>query len=228
MPSLSEIQRLIPIGPLELDASTRRQLNAIVGFSAVFLNLLERYINETSSEEMISKVRRDDDGREEIDRLTHEKRIFRFATEIMEKQDSNDPGVDLLSCEVVEHMSISSAQELVKRAGIPMDLLEGIRVTMGANEIRLPFDIIRISVHSAIHSSIRYLIGQYLYSIYPDARFPIHRVVEYTVEVKDPSQAPAVLVTGYNTSLLVALQGDVPDVVPDTIPDDLFRGDTDA
>ena len=76
-------------------------------------------------------------------------------------------------------------------------------------------------MHGIVHWLFWNIVGAYLYRQHPELRFPVHRVVEFNVDVPDGTNKAVGIVTGYNTKLLMDLQADEDVIIPDT-PEGLF------
>jgi hypothetical protein len=87
---------------------------------------------------------------------------------------------------------------------------------VGGGPPQVPFSQIQCSVHGIIHWMFRNIVGRYLYRMHPELRFPVHRLIEYNVDVPDSSGTPQAIITGYDTKLLLAMQMEEDFVAPDT------------
>lgn len=230
IPNLREIQRRFPLGNLELDDQARRQMNVVVAFRNLFTEPLHQFSHQTTTDELNERIEADnrENDIEEMTQLEHDLRVFQFVSDIMVDEDSNTPGLDVLiadsNFQAQRTVTESSARRLGHLGGAISTML--IEMVEGHKPM-VPFGMIQCSVHGAIHYLFHYIVGAAVYRRYPDIRFPVHRLLEYNVDVPDGSTVPQVIITGYNTTLLMRLSDRGGDIVPDTIPEDFFNDDDD-
>jgi hypothetical protein len=225
IPSLHELQRRFPLGNLELDDIARRQLNAVVNFRNLFAEPIELFSKQSTTDELNERidVYYRERGQRENTQEAHNRIIFGMIADMMEEEDTTLPAQDVLIADCnfeAERMASTTAEQ---RLGPAMSALRAIAGQLGGSGNIVSFGVMQCSVRAAFHYIFRYVIGSMLYRRSPDIRVPIHRLIEYNVDVPDGSTTPQVIITGYDTKLILSLGQNRVDEVPDTIPEDFLR-----
>lgn len=224
-PSLRQIQQLYPLGNIEFDKEARAELNVVVQFRHLMVQPLSEFQKQETTDELNQMIEEDNAEREiaSITQDDHDRRVMKMVSAIMAREDSQQPGLDVMLAD-----NNFQAQEMVtktisERAGGLMQ----IGMVIGGGSPQVPFSQIQCSVHGIIHWLFRCIIGRYLYRMHPELRFPVHRLIEYNVDVPDSSGTPQAIITGYNTKLILSLQMEERFIAPDTT-EGLFDDDDDT
>ena len=213
------------MGVIEFDEQARKELNVVVNFRNLFLLPTERFVEQETTDRLNDMIAQHtvDNNIESITQEDHDLRVFNMVAEIMRDEDSQDPGTDVMLADITAQNEVDVAKLIGER--IQGSGLLGV-IGMGAGINRFPFSHSRCALHGIVHWLFRYAVSKYLYRMHPEIRFPVHRLVEFNVDVPDGSTVPQAAITGYHTKLILRLQVEADFEVPDTT-EGLFNDDED-
>lgn len=223
-PSLRQIQQLFPLGNIEFDDKAIKELNTVVGFRNLLVSYISAFQEQASTDTLNEMIEEDNEGREQdadgriaMTQDEHNKRVFRMVCKVMADIDDIQPGIDVMIADNNFKAQSQASETIQERMGG----LAAIGMIVGGGPPQVPFSQLQCAVHAIVHWLFSNIVGSYLYRMHPELRFPVHRVIEFNVDVPDGSPRVQAIITGYNTKLLLALASDEETIIPDT-PEGLF------
>lgn len=222
IPSISDLQRLFPVGPIELDAQARRELASISAVRYMFAALKKHSIDETTYQEVNSRISlrflgTDIDNVKKCD--IHAAQIEELA-KMMDAADSVMPGID--------HASVQDQQFMLKifvdyskeepRFGAMLLAAavadEGGPVAMHA---------ITAGTLAILQGLMRNVVIQFLYRQHPGVRFPIQHLLQLVLDPGDDGQPVSATINGYSLDILQNIKSSQVFKAPDTA-EEFLRG----
>jgi hypothetical protein len=222
IPSISDLQRLFPVGPIELDAQARRELASISAVCYMFTALKKHGTDETTYQEVDRRVVQrflDTDNVKKCD--IHAAQIEELA-KMMDAADSVMPGID--------HASVQDQQFMLKifvdyskedpRFGAMLLAAavadEGGPVAMHA---------ITAGTLATLQGLMRNVVIQFLYRQHPGVRFPIQHLLQLVLDPGDDGQPVSATINGYSLDILQNIKSSQVFKAPDTA-EEFLRGCT--
>ena len=227
IPSISDLQRLFPVGPIELDAQARRELASISAVRYMFAALKKHSIDETTYQEVDRRVLQrflDTDNVKKCD--IHAAQIEELA-KLMDAAESVMPGID--------HASVQDQQFMLKifvdyskedpRFGA-MLLAAAVADEGGPVAIPVATHAINAGTLATLQGLMRNVVIQFLYRRHPGVRFPIQHLLQFVLDPGDDGQPASATINGYSLDILQGIKSSQVFKAPDTA-EEFLRGCSD-
>ncbi len=224
IPSLSDLQRLFPIGPIEFDDQTRRELASIVTIRNMIFALRERESNETTYLEVQRRVDArltDKEGADES--AKHAAQITELA-DLMERKDSSSPGLDYASVQDQNFM-LRLFNDHLKNDNNAQSAV--VLRALAATDSRTALHTVYAGFMSALKGLMHHTVIQQLYRQHSGVRFPIQHFVYIVIDPGPGGRPINATINGYSVDVLRDIGGSQKFKAPDTA-EEFLRGHSEA
>lgn len=223
IPSLSDLQRLFPIGPIELDAQARRELSALAVLRNTFITIKERAMKETTCPEVIKRFGRRFSDIDEVEASMIAAAQLEEIIDIMETANSSEPGLDVAA---VQDHALMVQEFREKLAGDSRTDYSLLTQALAGGSPDSAMCLIAAGLLAAITGMMRYSVTQCMYRKHPEVRFPIQGLVHVVIDPSTTGQSVHVTINGYAVDILRDLKSDTKFKAPDTA-EEFLRGHSD-
>lgn len=221
IPSLSDLQRLFPIGPIELDAQARRELTSLVTARSLFVAIRQREADETVYSFVNERVSQRFSERPPSGiHSSHVAQVEELAG-VMDIADSSSPGEDFAATQDL----ISMMRMLLAHIDAEPEA-KGVFDAMKETTLSVLFRLLAAATITTIHGLMRNVVIASMYRRHPEVRFPIQHLVHLVVDTTPTNGTISATINGYAIDILHDIKSDTKFKAPDTA-EEFLRGHSD-
>jgi hypothetical protein len=219
IPTISDLQRMFPLGLVELDAQARRELTALAVLRNMFVSLREREEKESTCQEINKRADSRLAGKEDTEESDRIAITVEEAAKIMDSADSVEPGLDLASAQDMFLMAEEFSGSLNDGSNLGLAVLAHV----AASNRSVALHLVSAGVLGAIAGLMRNTVVQCMYRRHPGVRFPIQCLVNMVIDPGDTGRSVNATINGYAVDVLHDIRAGVKFKAPDTA-EEFLRG----
>jgi len=231
IPTLAQLQKLCPLGTIELDGIAQKEVRAVFAFRDLFTALVDPKRTEGLSEafhgiharlveELYQGVDPDviPQGSPAISAIKFHAATVEHFTARMLSFDNQVDARGLANYDTLDVLEKQAGEATHQRARAYSHRFGEVLAAMRNPAIPVP--MIQCIIYAVVHALFRDIVLACLYRRNPEIRFPLHRLLVLNIDVPDEATALQAVVGGYQVPLIMALQ---PKEFPDVVDSSMFE-----